>query len=311
MERLETDFADIQELIQFTFTEFAKTGILDMTENQILGVLYLVKTDLPDDDPLKQKLAYYWHVSGPSSDVVCSALDQMISKTILQTQGLYRLSDTCKQSTHNGSMSNALNLVAKHVSAFTNPDDMIRNVYKHSPFLFYTAYKLNFKKKFEDYCSHILGNDKYTCSLDEVLVLFRTATLALRAEDGFSDFEMIYNKYSRALYILLETDPSFDEHIEKDFDLARELCNEIWITFAHQVRIHAHDPYYERLINDWRAQSDSKTSNLKDMVDKFSDSVSRLPMPEKRLYRETEETINDIDQGKTKSDSYPATNISK
>ena len=64
-----------QEMVRAAVRRLAdKRGRPCATEKEILGVLFKTKMNLPDGNPVKKDLAYYWHLEGPHSEVVYDAL---------------------------------------------------------------------------------------------------------------------------------------------------------------------------------------------------------------------------------------------
>lgn len=300
---------EILELVRTVFIEFEKTAKSNLSKKQILKTLYLVKMDLPDENPLKEKLAYYWYLQGPTSNVIYSVIEHMKDSDMVRRSGyknseMYKLAvDIPQNITHDKYMSQALQLITKHVDSFINVRDMVADVYaRYSPFEFYTTYNLDFKKRFENYCNDVLHyNFDHTLIRDEILDIFDTALLDIPAKKEFFEFELACNDYSKSLHVLLMTNLTFDEHIKDDYVSARDLCDEIWTTFAYTARLYAHDHHYEQSMPNWKSQCDKTMKHLNANMKKFSDSVDRLPVPEENLSEEAEAIMKDLDDGKMPS----------
>ncbi|RNJ78184.1 MAG: hypothetical protein D9C04_07625 [Nitrosopumilus sp. B06] len=296
----------IRELIRVLFDEFAKTGRDNLSVMQILKTLYLVKMELPDENPLKQRLAYYWYLKGPTSNVIYCEIkdmekDGMICHPYKDSEMYCLAADTPPDITHDEIMSHTSSLITKHVNSFTSMENMIRDIYDgYSPFPFYTAYNLDFRNKFEEYCRYVLGSKggDHMHMRNDVLESFDMALLALPARREFFEFRLLCNDYSKSLHVLLMTDLSFDEDMEDDFESARHLCGKIWTAFAYNARLYAYDQHYDQFIQAWKHKCNAVMKNLQDRIKDFSDSVDRLPVPEEKLSDEVEKIMYKIEHDK-------------
>ena len=309
------DSTGVQEVLRVVFDQFARAGRHALSKRQILKTVYLAKMDLPDENPLKQQLAYYWYLHGPTSDVVYSALGQMLaSKTVSVRQGDYDLYTFSKDlhrriADHDDSMSEMSLIIIKHVRSFTNMNSMVRDVYvRHSPFQFHISYKLDFKDRFEAFCRQVINlDDGARIHGTDILESFRDATLDLCEDKKFFDFEILYNEYSRALHILLDADLVADKRYKKSFELAGSLCDKIWTAFAHNARIHAHDQYYDKFVSNWKCECSKTMEKLQEDLREFSEAVSALHIPVKRLSKELGTIVDKIEREKTPvSEARPA-----
>lgn len=297
----------IRELIRILFDESAKTGRDGLSMMQVLKTLYLVKMELPDENPLKQSLAYYWYLRGPTSNVIYYEIknmkkDGMICHPCKDSETYCLAADILPDaSVHDKDMSHASLLIAKHVNSFTGMENMIRDVYDgYSPFQFYTAYNLDFRNKFEEYCRCVLGSkgEDHAHMRNGVLESFDMALLALPAGREFFEFRLLCNDFSKSLRVLLMTELSFDEDMEDDFESARHLCGKVWTAFAYNARLYAYDSHYGQFIQTWKHKCNAVMKNLQDRIKDFSDSVDRLPVPEEELGNEAEKVMYKIEHGK-------------
>lgn len=63
------------------------------TKFNILKILFKLKKELPDNNPLKENIPYYWYLHGPYSDVVDHDLKSLVFKNLIEKsdEGLYSL----------------------------------------------------------------------------------------------------------------------------------------------------------------------------------------------------------------------------
>lgn len=128
---------------------------------------------------------------------------------------------------------------------------------------------------------------------------FEKVVVEVPNEKNFSEFELLFNKFSKAFYILLGNDPNHDTLMPNRLKLAMSTHKNIWETFVAIARLYRPSRYYKRLVQNWEDDRDDKMATLRIKTGRFLDSVEDLNKPS-RLMSEAErkfltEAANDDD----------------
>lgn len=257
----------VQEAIRVAIQRLSKNNRSGVTKKHILKVLFLARERLPDGNPVKQDLAYYWYKEGPYSEVVYANLNYMVA------DGLVKARKTNKSETYSLVPEHALQPVASSTdldmakreialmaSKFFNLHDAVKRTYEMAPFKWYRTYNLHFKPQFESYCKDALADRESTYTdrdmlerLDDAVLDYPTIPEFLKHRAVFMDFAKIVNAFLRR-----------DLHrAHKDtLEWISDICSDIWETFAYGVRVHNHDSQYDSDIEKWTEMYNAKLDRL-------------------------------------------------
>lgn len=289
---VENDLA-IEEIIRLCLLYRAKKG-LATTRTGVVKSLYELKRNLPDDNSLKEKLAYYWFKAGPFSENVVAALDKMISTNIVSKipnhdYELYTLNPeyTGKRlCTHNTELIQAREILSRIIDNMRpfSIDNEIKSQYENdAPSRFYPNFKLEFLKELNLYCRRLefatdQKNRKELLEKQENLgKLILDSTVSLPPDSLFSDFKRMYFDFETAFTRLLKINPKSitNEHIQLIKE-SLELGAKIWDTFAYGARIIKHDAAYDDRISDWKRDFVTQVQVLAPEVNGFYNTVSKI-----------------------------------
>ena len=160
----------IKELIRLVFVKFSQKGRMNLSKKQILKILYQVKMELPEDNIIKNKLAYYWYKYGPFSQVFYDNFadmeDNLIHRVNNSKLEIYNYSDEHLRKRLvdvTSDMEEARTILTKKIDEFVNMNGLINDVYsKYAPTQFYISYHIDFGNKFNNFCSYVLDSKKST-----------------------------------------------------------------------------------------------------------------------------------------------------
>lgn len=251
--------AIIQEMVRAAMSRLSnKRSRTSVTKKEILKVLFKTKERLPDDNPVKGHLAYYWYRDGPYSERVYACLDGLVRSGVVipsktDQYETYRLAPK-----HAGKplapssdgLDAARRALDEVVADFVNVGDAVRETYKGAPYEWYPAYRLEFRPKFESYCNAVLGSRPTTYTPKDVVDWLDRIVLDYPPLPAFIEHRRIVMDFAKMLHAVMGSDP---RHAHKD--LLRELlglCGRIWEVFAYGVRLEHHDEYYDGHVDGWR-----------------------------------------------------------
>lgn len=286
----------VRDLIITAFAAHAEKGRRRLSLKQVLKALYLAKMDLPDGNRIRDALPYYWYLSGPTSDLVYKEFTGMMAEGIVRrvphsAYEMFSLAGGVGAPKHEGDAARAAERVRFHAAGFKSVDRMLRDVYKNAPYGFYTAYRLDFMPLLERHCDariHYEGGADGTREM--ALEALTGAVVEIPAGAEFTRFRLAISSYARSLRVLLQDDGMYDEHVPRDIEAARRLCDMVWTAFAYHACIYRHDPYYESKVGRWRDRLDEHMGSLEAEAAAFEESVDRIPV-RARYSKGTEEAI--------------------
>ncbi len=164
----------IKELIRLVFHNFSKKGKVNLSKKQVLKILYQVKMELPQDNTIKDKLAYYWYKNGPFSQVFHNNFEDMKNNQIQHVDKpqleIYKYSEEYLRKRFvdvTEDIVESRTIIANKVEQFVNMNNLINDVYsKYAPTKFYISYNIDFRNKFDNFCSYILDYRKLHQKID-------------------------------------------------------------------------------------------------------------------------------------------------
>lgn len=283
----------IEELIRLCLLYRSKKG-LSTTRTGIVKSLYELKRNLPDENPLKEKLAYYWFKAGPFSEYVVSALDKMtseniVSKTPNHDYDLYNLNLEYagkRLCVHNEELIQAREILNKIIDDMRpySIDAEIRSQYENdAPSKFYPNYKLEFLRELNLYYKR-LGvptdnkNKREFGEIQENLrKLILDSTSSLPFDSLFSNFKRVYFDFEITFSRILKMNSK--PFTEKQIQLIKEsldLGTKVWNAFAYGARIIKHDAAYNPKVDEWKKDFTKQVLELEPEISVFYTKVSKM-----------------------------------
>lgn len=283
----------IEEIIRLCLLYRAKKG-LATTRTGVVKSLYELKRSLPEDNSIKDKLAYYWFKAGPFSENVVAALDKMISTNIISKSPnhdyeLYTLNPEYagrRLVDHDAGMVQVREILHKIIDSMRpfSIDSEIKSQYENdAPSKFYPNFKLEFLRELNLYYNRLefatdQKNRKTLLEKQENLgKLILDSTGSLPFDSLFSDFKRVYFEFETAFTRLLKINPKSvtNEHIQLIKE-SLELGTKIWDSFAYGARIMKHDAAYNERIADWKKDFAEHVQTLAPEIDRFYNAVSKI-----------------------------------
>lgn len=275
----------IKELVRLVFHNFSKKGRMNLSKKQILKILYQVKMELPPSNIIKDKLAYYWYKNGPFSQVFYDNFEDMKNNQIQLVDNsqleIYKYSEEHLRKRLvdvTDDIVESRTIIANKVEQFVNMNNLINDVYsKYAPTKFYISYNIEFRNKFDSFCSYVLDSGKILSKnrykktdVDEFL---SESVIDLPKTDLFFQFRCIFNDFSKTLYELLGIKSDYNKNEKELLQNARELYDDIWNVFSYGIRIEEHDEFYNQYEELWNNKYFEEIAKLEENVNLFSNLV--------------------------------------
>lgn len=302
--------AIVREMVRAAILRLSnKRGRASVTKKEILKVLFKTKARLPDDNPVKGHLAYYWYLEGPYSDRIYASLDDLVHSGVVtrnktDQHETYRLKPRLSRkplAPPSDDLDAARRELDEVVADFVNVGDMVRETYKDAPYEWYTAYNLEFKPKFENYCNTVLRSRPARYTPKDVSDWLERMVLDYPPLPTFIEHRRIVMDFSKMLHAVIESDPR-----HKHQDILRELfemSNKIWAVFAYGVRLEHHDEYYDGRVDGWREKYLQAVAKLDEDVQAQARVFGDVVQDNIRLAPEIEDAL----EGQDADDSEPLT----
>lgn len=252
------DDAIVLEMIRIAMQRLStKQNHPYVTKKKILKMLFQARERLPDKNPVKSHLAYYWYRDGPYSENISDGIRQLVRDNIIKisktdSAETYRLVPEralLPLVDYDDHVDEAGSEISRVVGEGTHVGGMLRNIYAAAPFKLYGAYNLEFKPKFESHCDAILNRRESRYANGYILNLLDDAVLAYPPPPKFMEHRRVFMDFAKMLNALLRSDT-----LSTRTDLLKPLwalSRKVWDVFAYGVRIYHHDPYYDYRVDEW------------------------------------------------------------
>ena len=264
---------------------------LKLSKRAVHKILFKVRATLPEDDPVRKNIPFYWYNYGPFSEVVEVSIDTLKVNGILREEETHRGKSLLML---NNTLTDTLNVLERasaivecivrefdpyHIEPFVN------QIYRDdAPYEFMPLYKVDYLTLLEEYlASHPVGQTTLsrfiegatTPEIDHLEKIIYDCETELIEEPLFDEFNDEFTSYVSG------AGKAFDI-IRKDEDnaylIATITCKtavEIWYTFAKGVRIldKGHDEYYDKKVEQWEGEYWSALSNMIPRVNRFNRKI--------------------------------------
>lgn len=228
----------------------------NLSKKAVLKILFQAKKRLPDDNPIKDALPFYWYKAGPYSDVIYAAIGSLQDDgMLLESRTKYKT--YCFSSAKanfplvhaDPHMDEARSAITEVVGTSSHTEPLISEVYRDAPYQWYATYNIKFKVPFSEFCKSSARSGPGGRKRDDILNALDDAVLDFPQFPEFPELYRAFMKFTRLLSSFLLT-PGHAEH--KDvFPILESMSNKIWNAFAYGVRIGHHDTYYDNKVDGW------------------------------------------------------------
>lgn len=282
----------LRELIKLSLRYGESAGFgSKLTEKTIQKMLYELKRNLPETNPIKEQLPYYWFKAGVYSEYIAKELDVMTVEGILKKEqrdnyALFELDQSytnkrfVEHDQHLIEARGLLQAIMSNLQPFSIYNEIKSQYEDDAPSLFYPRFKLQFLPNIEIYCKAVKFPERRPSNFhpetqrDCMLKLLSVCTSSLPYDSVFSKFKKTYFDYENSFSRLLRW--NYRKNKEKYVELLEEalkLSWEVWNTFAYGGRIIRHDPIYSSRVEEWKEMLDDKVNDLSIKVDEFYKKV--------------------------------------
>ena len=244
---------------------------LNLSKTAIHKILFTVRATLPENDPDRKYLPFYWSNYGPYSEVVESSVEAPKGQGILREEraqtgkSLLVLNSRPDPFCVREDASAVIGRVVREIDPY-HMEAFVHRIYRdYAPYEFRNRYKVDFLVPFRDYCaSHPEGqrtlnrflNESITSDLDHLGNTLYHCEAVLMEESLFEKFNDEFTAYvsgaGKALEIAREDEADAHPIVEATYASAADL----WYTFAQGVRIpdRGHDKYYNNRLRQWERE---------------------------------------------------------
>lgn len=313
---------NVQELIRVAMQSRSTDTRNVITKKAILKTLFLTRVRLPDKNPVKRSLAFYWYKDGPYSEIVENNLKMLVSdrrvdrsKTAAwETYKLVPEHASRPIAPRDSLMDEAAGVVRSVSKEFVDVHDIVRHIYETAaPTPWYVSYRLEFMPKFEAHCKDVREGRESRHTPKQVLECLDDAVLDFPAASEFLGIRMTFMDFAKILNAFLRWD-SYRTHGDL-LDELSTMCNDIWDTFAYGMRVYHHDPYYEHHAGGWMREYERKLRELDrvtlERVRKFdrvvADDTRLAPDMEDMVLHPERHTFKPLEVGTVADPRWPRT----
>lgn len=251
------------------------------TKTEILALLYEVKHYLPDTNPYKRLLAYYWYKDGPYSEQVYRTLDAMRSggRVLRNTTGMYvhykmvpyyRHKPFIPYETGDAHMNEIRKIIDAVLNKFIDISDLLKIIYKRdAPYKWYYTYGRDVVHDLSCHFQAILDERPYRYIKDETIELLNTAVRDYPADAEFTVHRHIFMNFVCLARISLVE----NREQKPDIEFVQLLIVKMWDVFALNIRIVHHDRYYNDHVDEWRQTHEKASQELGDEIYEYLENV--------------------------------------
>lgn len=242
---------------------------LKLPKTAVHKLLFKVRVALPEDDPIRKNLPFYWYKYGPYSEVVESTIDTLkltgilqeekTDKGVLLLKPTHRLTDSVNVLED---VSATVEKLVKEIDPF-HIEHFVNQVYRDdAPYEFMPRYKMDYLVQFKKYLTSHPANqctlnrflgDSISPDVDRLENIIYDCEAELVEEPLFDEFNDEFTSYvsgAGKAFDMIRKDEGNAYPITK---MTSETSINIWLTFAKGVRIldKGHDEYYDGKLEQW------------------------------------------------------------
>ena len=228
----------------------------NLSTKAVLKILFQAKDRLPDGNPIKDALPFYWYRDGPYSNVIHDAIKSLQDDgMLLNSRAPYKTYyfNSAKANVPlvraDQHMDEARSAITEVVDEFNHTESLVNEIYHDAPYQWYATYNTKFKTPFSEFCKSFVEYSPKMHRRDNILNALDDAVLDFPQFPEFPELCRAFMKFTRLLSSFLLT-PGYAEHRDV-FPILDGMSNAIWNAFAYGVRIGHHDAYYDNKVDGW------------------------------------------------------------
>ena len=264
---------------------------LKLSKTAIHKILFKVRVTLPESDPDRKHLPFYWYNYGPYSEVVEASIEALKVGGILREErtptGKSLLVLNERPSYPSCVCEDASGIIGRIVRGFDpfRMEGFVHRIYRdYAPYEFMPRYRVDFLVAFKGYCTSRpegqLTLNRYldepaTPDIDRLEDILYACEAVLVEEPLFEGFNDEFTAYvsgaGRAFDVAREDEAGAYLIVKATYASAEEL----WYTFARGVRIpdRGHDEYYNGRLGQWEQEYRESLLALAPKVRAYTRSV--------------------------------------
>lgn len=249
-----------------------------LTTTRVQKLLYELKRRLPENNPVREHLPYYWFKAGAFSEHVSDGIAELERRQVVSVENhgrykLIRLRGNKRMMDHDDMVQKA-RLMLQEVVNKARPlsvDKEIRSQYEEdAPTQFYPKFKLEFMQELESHCRNTDRGDACLDQANNLVKMLADATASLPARSLFSRFKKAYFDFEDACCNVFEQAGRSDKKkYAAMIARASEASLRVWETFAYGARLIKHDKAYEARVLEWQTRFDQEVCKLETTIDGF------------------------------------------
>lgn len=260
----------IQELIRICVSKHMEKKKFPISETKLQKILYKVKTKMPDSNPLKDSLPYFWYLHGPYSTYLIELKEKMISEGSLSSQTIsegtaFTASNTrLVNHAENSALLEARKIIddvlneSSSISTQSIMDDVYRNL---SPTKFYLSFKNEFQASLKSFFDD--PSKRYTSK--QLLDMLEKSFGDLPNATLFRNYKYLLRDFTELLSHIFKKD-SLEEHSST----LKSIVETIFNTFALGIRIKYHDEFYDNKVGSWLDEFNNSVMQLESQITEFA-----------------------------------------
>lgn len=269
----------MQEMIRVAMQRLGEKKSGTVTKKEILKVLYYTRSKLPDSNPYKRVLAYYWYLDGPYCEPIYNDLEKMVASDLVRRNkgrgyenykldSRRALQPLVQNDVHMDMVRAAIRNV---VDKFVNIVVMVDDIYGEAPYKWYRTYKLDLLPKFENHCQATEDGRRSLHTDGQMTELLEAAVRDYPEDAMFATHRRVFTDFAKLAKVQLGA--GLPRFAHKTLGTTRSLCVKVWDAFAYGVRIAHHDEYYNYRVDGWRREYLKKTSELVELISNYTNEV--------------------------------------
>jgi hypothetical protein len=269
---------------------FHSSPDLNVSKSTIYKILFDLKHNLDDDNPIRESLSFYWYFYGPNSDSLKDHITKMEHRGIVDREKLpngwplLHLKTDISYADYNG-LDEAKPKLQKILTGFdfSKTGEYRESIYRrYAPFSFMNTFRQDFLKQLISFNEKVQrriiledneNDDEILKEYSRLENFLYSSETELSAHPLFENFQDNFSSFVTGTFRIIET--NLHETDFKKFSLKNQtldLLNEsTWETFALGVRIpeEGHDSYYEDRIPEWSEKYNNSLAEYGIIIDDY------------------------------------------
>jgi len=249
-----------QELIRLCICIYYSKHQFQIATTNLQKILYKTKMSLPENNPVRESLPFYWYKHGPFSEYVSDIKQKMIVEGKIVEENERFVATTNRIVEHDDNIKLARkNMIAIINDSSNNSQRLMDEIYHtDAPCGFYLSFKSNFSAAVYNF----LNDPKTNFKPEDLIDILENSMGDLPNDSIFRSF-----KYSLRDFVELFSEIIQTKSVLESVDPLLNIIDEIFNTFANGIRIRNHDEFYDSKAEQWKVEFDESVSNLNEKAD--------------------------------------------